>query len=274
MEYRTWEIPAERQRSRGEQTLDDLRFTLVLFWRYLTGPFVAPPSPLTAGAAAGKLPVVIIPGFICRPAIYLRLQAALHAAGVPCYIRDLGYHVSSVHRKAQQVSRVIDEIGAKQVYAIGHSMGGLILATSLYLGETRVRHGWTLGAPLMGTNIVYVVYALVLLGVLGQVGSGLGLGLVLAVVFLSAGLRQMVPGSDLLRFVSRRYDEMQNLTSVFCAMDTIVFANPLNEPGSSSRFGRPTDVLFPEAGHNNIAMGDNAIRAIVDAVEAQQKGSE
>lgn len=59
---------------------------------------------------------------------------------------------------------------------------------------------------------------------------------------------------------------MTQVTSVFCALDLIAFHNPLKEPGTASRFGRETDVLFPEAGHNNLAMGDNAVRAMVDAL--------
>ncbi len=271
MNHATWEIPAEHQRSRATQALDDLRFTLVLFWRYLIGPFVRSPAPLTEGADPDKAPVIIVPGFICRPAIYRRLQQAIHAAGFPCHVMDLGYQVSSVYRKAQRISEYITRIDAKEVYAVSHSMGGLILATCVYQGEKRIRHGWTLGAPLWGTNIVYIVYALALLALLTLLGEGFGWALLFALIFLSAGLRQMVPGSDLLNFISSRYDEMQNLTSVFCAMDTIVFSNPLKEPGSSSRFGRESDVLFPEAGHNNIAMGDNAIRAIVAALEAQHR---
>jgi pimeloyl-ACP methyl ester carboxylesterase len=269
MNYQIWEVPPERRRTRVQQTLDDLRFTAILFWHYLIGPFVGAPSPLTENARPGRIPVIIVPGFICRPALYRGLQRALHAAGYPCHIMNLGYQVHSVHRKAQLISEYITRIGAKEVFAVGHSMGGLILVTAIYQGENRIRHAWTLGSPLKGTNLVWVVYALAIYMLWGMFGSGVGWALLFAVVFLSAGLRQMVPGSDLLRFVSSRYDQMQNVTSVFCAMDAVVFSNPLKEPGSSSRFGRETDVLFPEAGHNNIAMGDNAIRAIVEAVEMQ-----
>lgn len=267
MQHRVWQIPETDRRSGVAQTLDDLRFTVQLFWHYLIGPFVGAPPPLTDGTAPGKVPVLIVPGFICRPAIYRGLQKALHAAGYPAYIVDLGYQVGSVYLKAQRISETIDRIGAKEVYVVAHSMGGLITATAQYLGETRIRHGWLLGAPLWGTNIIYGVYGGALLAIATHIGSGFSLALIAGVLFLSAGLRQMVPGSDLLRFVSRRYPEMQNLTSVFCALDAIVFHNLLKEPGSSSRFGRESDVLFPEAGHNNIAMGDNAIRAIVAAVE-------
>lgn len=271
MNHQTWIIPAERQRSKAAQSLQDLWFTLVLFWRYFIGPFVSAPPPMIAGTDPGKIAVVIVPGFICRPAIYRRLQAAIHATGHPCHILDLGYQVSSVYRKGQRLSDYITRIGAQEVYVIAHSMGGIILTTCLYQGEKRIRHGWTLGAPIWGTNIVYGVYGIALLVLLLNIGSGLGWYLLFGAFFFSAGLRQMVPGSDLLSFVSQRYDQMQNVTSVFCAMDTVVFSSLLKEPGSSSRFGRETDVLFPEAGHNNIAMGDNAIRAITAAVEAHNR---
>lgn len=266
MEHQTWTLPPADQRSRGAQALDDLKFTLILWWRYLIGPFVKPPAPLLA-ESADKLPVIIVPGFICRPAIYTRMQATLHAAGYPVYILDLGYQVSSIYRKGRRLSDLISEIGAPQVHVVAHSMGGLILLSALYQGEARIRHGWTLGAPIHGTNIVYAVYGLALAIILSNLDGGLSWYLAVAALFLSAGLRQMLPGSDLITFLSERYGQMRNVTAVFCQQDLIVFGNPLKEPGSSSRFGRPDDVLFPEVGHNNIAMGDNAIRCLCAAIQ-------
>ena len=270
MNHETWKIPAEHRRSGLLQTLDDLRFTLALFFRYLVGPFLPSPRALVEGSDPSRPPVIIVPGFICRPANYLPMQRAFHAAGYACHIMDLGYQVGCIYRKAKLLSEYITAIGANEVYVVAHSMGGLVLATSLHQGERRVRHAWTLGTPLWGTNIVHVVYGVAILVLLGNLDTGWGWYLVAAVFFMSTALRQMLPDSDLITFVSAKYGEMQNVTSVFCTMDTIVFSNPLKEPGSSSRFGRESDVLFPEAGHNNIAMGDNAIRAMVQAVNAEQ----
>ena len=64
MEHKTWDIPAEKQRSSGKQSLDDFKFTLVLWWEYLSGPFKSPPIPLTDNIDPNKTPVVIVPGFI------------------------------------------------------------------------------------------------------------------------------------------------------------------------------------------------------------------
>ena len=269
MEYRTWEIPPERVRSRGAQTLDDLKFTLELFWEYLRGPFVEPPPPLTEGTRAGALPVIIVPGFICRPAIYRRLQAAIHAAGHPCHILDLGFQVGNILRKTQRLSDYITELGASEVLVVGHSMGGVILAASLCQGETRVKRGWTLGAPLWGTNVIWGLYGIGLFSLLVNLIAGVGWDLAFAVVLLSPALRQMLPGSDLVTLVSPTYAEMKEVTSVFCQLDLIAFTKLSEEPGSSSRFRRADDTLFPEAGHNNLAMGDNAIRAIVAALQGE-----
>ena len=272
MEHQTWEIPPEKQRSKGQQNWADLKFSLSLWIQYLTGPFRTPPPPLTAGA--DKRPVVIVPGFICRPSIYKKMQAAIHAAGHPCHIISLGYQVSNLLGKGRKFSAYFDQHKIDDAYVVAHSMGGLIVSSALVQGETRVRHGWTLGAPIWGTNIVWVVYAVVALSVAMNVGSGWNWALVLLAFFLSPGLRQMAPGSDFLEFTSKHYDEMDNITSVFCQFDTIVFSSLKKEPGSSSRFGRPTDVLFPEAGHNNIAMGDNAIEALVKAIESKDTEKE
>lgn len=272
MNHQTWQIPAERRRPGAVQALVDLWFTLVLFWHFLTGPFVKAPPPLTEGTKASTPPVIIVPGFICRPAIYRRLQAAIHQAGFPCHILDLSFQVGSIYNKALHLSRYLTELGAPEVYVIGHSMGGLIVTTCVHQGEMRIRHGWTLAAPLWGTNIIYGLYGVGAFALAVNLSTRVGWDLLLAAVFLVPALHQMLPGSDLLKFVSGRYLEMTRLTSVFCAFDLIAFRNPLDEPGSATRFGRESDVLFPEAGHNNIAMGANAIGAMVAALEAQHRG--
>ena len=148
-------------------------------------------------------------------------------------------------------------------------MGGLILTSSLVQGEERIRHGWTLGAPIWGTNIVWVLFAAVAFTLALNLNTGWNWAMLLIVVFLSPGLRQMMPGSDFLQFSSKEYGNMHHITSVFCEMDTIVFSALWREPGSSSRFNRADDVLFPEVGHNNIAMGDNAIELLVKAIEQE-----
>ena len=145
-------------------------------------------------------------------------------------------------------------------------MGGLILTSSIVQGESRIKHGWTLGAPIWGTNVVWVVYGLAALIIACNLGSGWNWALIMLAFFLSPGLRQMMPGSDFIEFSSKDYPKMKNITSVFCQMDTIVFQALWKEPGSSSRFNRPDDVLFPESGHNNIAMGENAINCLVNAI--------
>lgn len=83
MRHLTWEIPAEHVRSRAAQSLDDLRFTLRLAWEYLIGPLVTAPVPLTDNAKPGAIPVIIVPGFICRAALYRPLQRAINNAGFP-----------------------------------------------------------------------------------------------------------------------------------------------------------------------------------------------
>ncbi len=273
MQHETWEIPAEQQRPVKAQNLDDLKFTLYLWWCYMIGPFVKPPVPLLEGSDPKKIPVIIVPGFICRPAIYTLMQKAIHAAGYPCHILAMGYQISNVYEKGRKLSEYITQIGAKEVYVVAHSMGGLIVTSCLYAGEKRIRHAWTLGAPIWGTNVVFVVYGLVLLILACNLSDGWGLYLLFAGFFLSPALRQMIPSSDFLRFTSAKYDEMQNVTSVFCSMDTIVFHNLRDEPGSSSRFRRESDVLFPEAGHNNIAMGQNGVDCLVRALEAKNSGA-
>lgn len=270
MEHQTWNIPADQQRSKAAQNLDDLKFTLILWWEYLIGPFKPAPTPMTTAMDPNKPPVLIIPGFICRPAIYKRMQRAIHAAGYACHILPLGYQVSNLLGKGRKVSAYLDKHGIDESYVVAHSMGGLILTSALVQGEQRIKHAWTLGAPIWGTNVVWALFGLVAIVLACNQSAGWNWAMLLLVCFLSPGLRQMMPGSDFLEFTSKEYDSMQNVTSVFCAMDAIVFQALWKEPGSSSRFRRPDDVLFPEVGHNNIAMGQNAIDCIVRAIDVKE----
>ncbi|MFT5062936.1 MAG: pimeloyl-ACP methyl ester carboxylesterase [Gammaproteobacteria bacterium] len=267
MKHETWEIPADKQRTNAEQTMGDFKFTIKLFWEFFIGPFKRALMPLTKAADPNKIPVIIVPGFICRPAIYADMQRKIQAAGYPCHVLSLGYQVSNVLGKGRKLSAYLDEQGIDEAYVVAHSMGGLVVTSAILQGEKRIRHGWTLGSPLWGTNVVWVLYAIAALLFVCNQASGWNWGLLLLALYLSPSLRQMMPKSDYLEFTSKEYPKMDNLTSVFCAMDTVVFSAPWNEPGSTSRFGRPTDILFPESGHNNIAMGENAIEALVKAIE-------
>lgn len=269
MKHKTWEIPAEKQRSKGEQVIDDLKFTAQLLGETLIGPFKPSLPPLTQMANDNKIPVIIVPGFICRPAVYKKMQRKIHAAGYPCHVLSMGFQVGSIRRKEALLSEYLTAHQIDEAYVVAHSMGGLVLTSSIQQGETRVRHGWTLGAPLFGTNIVWLLTALVGLTLVCNQSSGWHWGLLSIACFLSPALRQMSPQSDFLEFSTKAYPDMSNVTSVFCSMDTVVCSAPWNEPGSTSRFRRDTDVLFPEVGHNNLAMGDNALIALVDAIEAE-----
>lgn len=266
MKHETWEIPADKQRTKGEQAIGDLKFTFQLFGQFFVGPFKPALQPLRDGDD-DKIPVIIVPGFICRPAIYAEMQRRINAAGYPCHVLSMGYQVSSIRRKGTQLSEYLTQNGIEEAYVVAHSMGGLIVTSSILQGESRIRHGWTLGTPLFGTNIVWILWLIAAWVLIANQASGWHCGLIFLAFYLSPGLRQMSPQSDFLQFSTKEYPKMDNLTSVFCSMDSVVFSAPWNEPGSTSRFGRESDILFPESGHNNIAMGDNAITALVNAIE-------
>ena len=183
MKHQTWEIPAEKQRSKSEQTMGDLKFTLRLFGEYLIGPFKPALPPLTTVADSDKPPVIIVPGFICRPAIYAEMQRKIHAAGYPCHVLSLGYQVSSVRRKGTKLSEYLTENGIDEAYVVAHSMGGLIVTASILQGETRIKHGWTLGSPLFGANIVWILWAIAALVFVCNQSSGWHWGLLLMAFF-------------------------------------------------------------------------------------------
>ncbi len=271
MIHDTYEIPADRRNNLGDQIVNETWYLLLFLWQTLKGIFVAPAAPLTTG---DKRPVVLVPGFLGRSESFVPLQRALHAQGHPCYIVPLGFQIGNILDKARILSQYISTNNLKDCYVVAHSMGGLITVGALLGGEFRIRRAWSLGSPLWGTVIVRAAYVLAVILFLWGLSVENHWAAMWLLVYLVPAMQQMKQNSDLLRFYTPRYPELERMRSVFASFDPVVLATT-REPGSSSRFGRENDLLFPEIGHNNLFMGENGIQCVVDLVtEAQEQDSE
>ncbi len=261
-----WEVPAELRISPAAQAWREAKFIALHILYAIRGP-LAPPAP--ALKEGDKRPVVIVPGFLGRSEVYVPLQRAINKAGHPCYILPLGFQMGDIPKKARELTDLLNRHQLNDVYVVGHSMGGVISILAMVLGEKRIRHLWTLGSPLFGTTIIPAAYMLVALVMLLCIPSGYGPWLLLAGIFLIPAMRQMNRESVLLRWIRRHYDELENTTSVFASFDEIALSWPAQEPGSTTRFGRPSDVFLPEIGHNNLFMGEAGKQALVNAISAR-----
>jgi triacylglycerol esterase/lipase EstA (alpha/beta hydrolase family) len=128
--------------------------------------------------AQGRVPVLLLHGYICNRGFMMPLRRYLEAHGVSTFGHDLEpVHAdldSYSHGLAQRIKNICAATGAGQVVIVAHSMGGL--AARAYLrkhGAGRVAKLITLGTPHHGTKI-----------------ARLGLG---------EAARQMVPGNAWLQ---------------------------------------------------------------------------
>ncbi len=263
MQSRTWEIPEHQQLGNAAQIWREIRHVLIYLWHALRGPLVPPAPALREG---DRRTIILVPGFLGRSESFVPMQRRLNEAGHPCYILPLGFQMGDLLRKGRELSDLLNRHDLDDVYVIAHSMGGLISIAAILQGETRIRHLWCLGSPLFGTINVPLLYGIATLILLAGIPFGYGPWLIAAGIFLIPCLRQMGRESVLLRWFRRHYDDLQNTTSVFARYDEIVLSSPTREPGSTSRFGRSSDVYCPEIGHNNLIQGEAAIEAMVGEV--------
>lgn len=266
MQHQTYQIQEDRQKPLARQILDEVLHNLWYLWWFIRGAFVRPVAPLTAG---DKTPVVIVPGFLGRSESFIRAQQAINQAGHPCYILPLGFQVGNAVPKSRELSKMLCSENLQDCYVLAHSYGGLITAGCLIEGEPRIRKAWLLGAPLMGTIVTGLAYGLALFFFLWGLHGENHWAALWLLVFLCPSLRQMTPKSDLLQLFERQYPKLCQCVSVFAAYDQTVHGLK-KEPGSTSRFGRPDDILFPEVGHNNLIMGDNAIEFLVQQLAEEE----
>ncbi|MEZ4317689.1 MAG: alpha/beta fold hydrolase [Myxococcota bacterium] len=130
-------------------------------------------------------PTLLVHGYLATPDLMRPLRSRLRARGRDVYlVRELGPLVmGDVRRHAEELDRAVDRVcaqtGASQVDVVGASQGGLIaLWWATHGGWERLGRLVALGTPFRGSPAARFGRAL-----LGRV---------------SPGIRQLVPGADLL----------------------------------------------------------------------------
>ena len=151
-------------------------------------------------SSRGRLPVLLLHGYVCNRGFMLPLRRYLHAHGISAFSHNLEPVYAGIDSYADGLARRIDEIrtatGADQLVILAHSMGGLVARA--YLRKYGTRHVAklvTLGTPHHGT-------------VMARLGAG-------------ENARQMVRGNAWLQ---RLNEEALTLpvVSVFSYQDNIV----------------------------------------------------
>lgn len=114
-----------------------------------------------AGAAGGRLPLLLVHGYECNRGFWRWQRARLERAGRTVATLNLEPVFASIDGYGEQIHRRIEEVcaatGAAQVVLVGHSMGGL--AARAYLrahGAARVARLVTLGAPHHGSRLAAI----------------------------------------------------------------------------------------------------------------------
>jgi len=148
----------------------------------------------------GRLPVLLLHGYVCNRSFMLPLARYLRAHGISAYSHNLEPVYTGIDSYADALARRIDEIraaaGTEKLVIVAHSMGGLVARA--YLRTHGVRHVAkliTLGTPHHGT-------------VFARLGAG-------------ENGRQMIPGSAWLRRLNADALTLP-VVSLFSCQDNIV----------------------------------------------------
>jgi len=263
MNFQTYSIPPEQASNLPSQFKAEFHHTRKYLKDALLGVFRSPVAPLRTG---DRRPVILIPGWLGRTHSFKCLQERIHQIGHPVYIIPLGFQVGNILKKSRRLSGFLTENRLEDAYVVAHSMGGLISIGAMLLGERRISRLWTLGSPIYGTYVTYILYLLSLAVALWGVSAGIPSALIALLVFALPSLRQMTPGSDLLTWFSGSYPAMENVRCIFAKIDQIVITS-LKAPGKPPRLGRDDDICLPEYGHANLFMGEHAIQCIIDQLK-------
>ena len=171
--------------------------------------------------AQGRLPVLLVHGYVCNRGFLLPLWRNLRAQGVHAYCHNLEPVYAGIDSYADGLAQRIEDIcaatGAAQLVIVAHSMGGL--AARAYLrkcGARRVAKLITLGTPHHGTA-------------LARLGAG-------------ENARQMVPGNAWL-------NQLNGLAPAVPAVAAFSYQDNVVVPQDSARLAGAKIVPLSGIGH-------------------------
>lgn len=106
----------------------------------------------------GRVPVLLVHGYICNDRVWDKVAQALHQAGHPVLAITLEPLFTSIEDYTPQIQQAVLQLqhatGATQLALVGHSMGGLVIRAWLRQhGSAAVAKIITLGTPHQGTRI-------------------------------------------------------------------------------------------------------------------------
>ncbi len=145
---------------------------LSMWWRSLFGEFRAgiriflfrqpwtreKPALLPATSNVGKVPVVLVHGYLCNHRIWDDVTKALRANGHAVFAVNLEPVFASIDDYAPFVEAAVQSLlqhtGQAKVALVGHSMGGLAIRAWMRTnGTEKVARVLTLGTPHAGTKL-------------------------------------------------------------------------------------------------------------------------
>ena len=178
----------------------ELRAYIVIFNLYQPFEKLLGGTEALHPAPRGRLPVLLLHGYICNRGVMAPLRRYLRGRGIGAYSHNLEPAYADMDAYADAMARRIEEIcnasGADKLVIVAHSMGGL--AARAYLrryGAHRVARLVTLGTPHQGT--------------------------VTARLALGKNGRQMVPGNAWLQRLNQDAPAVP-LVSVFSYQDNFI----------------------------------------------------
>jgi len=195
-------------------------------------------------APDGRMPVILVHGFVSNRGTLCGLAHALDKAGVgPVFVPSLPAVYAPIEEFAAHLDRVVREVmqatGQPRVFLVCHSMGGLIARAYMAAhGAGNLAGLVTLGSPHHGT--------------------------VLAVAAYGANARQMRIGSDFLRGLERAEGEGGPgcaTLSVYTVHDNLV------APQDSSRLAWARNVPLHGVAHLAMLLDARVHRAVLDELE-------
>jgi pimeloyl-ACP methyl ester carboxylesterase len=123
----------------------------------------APPAMAPTTARLGRIPVLLVHGYLCNYRLWDALMPDLGAQGHSVLCVNLEPVFTSVDNYAPLLERAVQTLrqqtGQHQVALVGHSMGGIaIRAWIRRYGTAHVARAITLGTPHVGTQIHALVH--------------------------------------------------------------------------------------------------------------------
>jgi triacylglycerol esterase/lipase EstA (alpha/beta hydrolase family) len=194
-----------------------------------------PPAP-------AQLPVLLLHGIGCNAAVWTGFRRYLDAQGLgPVYALSYGPPFDAIETFAPQVAAKIAQIeadtGARQVFIVGHSMGGLVARSYIRrYGGGHVRGLVSIGAPYAGSKHAYLM-------------SG-------------TSVAQMRPGSDYLAALAtaNECEAGVPMVSLWSWHDSMV------TPQESSRLAGRENIVLSGVAHNAMLGDSDVQRRVADEI--------